>query len=374
MHYGVTATVDLNAIAANYRLLKARAPLANMAGVIKANGYGLGAKEVAAALKACGCKTFYVAIYDEALGLRAAFADERIAVLGGIPPGMEEDAWAKNITPVINDLASLLRMRECAKKNGRKIDIILHVDTGMNRLGLDASEWKTFCENPQLTQGLNLSLVMSHLACSDEWAHPMNRQQLERFKALTAAFPQTKKSFANSCGILLGGDFHFDECRPGRALFGTDLMDEFATKLAPAVRLEAPILMVRLIDSDGSVGYSATQRVRKGARLATLSAGYADGLLRSLSHSDQRQPCHFYLGEHKAPLAGRVSMDLIVIDVSQIPAEIAHPGAMVEIAGPHQTMDALAQAAGTIGYELLTHIAPRVKKVYTPLVSQMQAA
>lgn len=368
MHYGVTATIDLNMIAANYRLLQQRAPHSEMAGVVKANGYGLGADEIAKTLYACGCRTFYVALYTEALSLRKTIPDGVIAVLGGIPPGAKQEAHDQRITPVINDLAALARWRELATTLDIELDAILHIDTGMNRTGLDAFEFAKLKENnTTLTRGVNITHVMSHLACSDEPDHAMNQQQLSMFRDVSAAFPTAKKSFANSCGVFLGADYHFDQCRAGRALPGMDLPPVFATEMNQALRLTAPIISLRSIDRDGTVGYAATQHVKKGARLATLAAGYADGVLRSLSNRDQPPHSHFYLGSHKVPLVGRVSMDLIVVDVSAVPEQLAQPGALVDLAGPHQTVDQLATAAGTIGYELLTHIAARVRRVYVPL-------
>lgn len=361
MFHGPTATINLSVIAANYRLLKSLAPMADMAGVVKANAYGLGAPEITRTLIAEGCKHFYVANTDEAFALRRAFPDINIAVLSGFANAEITDAVGHNIIPVINNIDALEALQNTAAQSHKKAKAILHIDTGMNRLGFGEKEWRLIYENPHRTDAIDVLYVMSHLACSDEPHHPKNREQLECFKSRTAFFPQLKKSFANSCGVLLGPDYHYDQCRVGRALYGTDLDPAFQIKLQNAVSLHAPILMTRTLDRDETVGYGATQLVKKGSRLATLAAGYADGLPRILTNSS---PSHFYIGEYKTPLAGRISMDLIVLDISNVPEQLAHAGARVEIVGPHQSIDQLAAQSDTIGYELLTHIAPRVRKHY----------
>ncbi len=358
MTKGVTCVVDLNAVAYNYRLLQSRAPKSEIAGVFKANGYGLGATAIATALNKIGCKNFYVALFDEALKLRAALPAISIAVLGGVPAGAEDEARANNILPVINDLGALSRWQGPA---------LLHVDTGMNRLGLDAREWKKLCDDPSLAAHVPFTHIMSHLSCADEPEHPLNAEQLKKFETIAKHFPQAKRSFANSNGVLLGPAYHFDQCRPGRALYGMATPASTPANLRNAVSLFAPVIMVRSIDSDMPVGYGATQHMRAGTRLATIAAGYADGLLRALSNSDRRQVSHFYIGDHKVPLVGRVSMDLITLDVSHVPEALVHTGARVEIMGPHQSADELAASAGTIGYEMLTNISARVTRKYVPL-------
>lgn len=363
-HHGVVAEINLSAIARNYRLLKARAGNADTAAAVKADGYGLGALKIVETLYQEGCRSFYVAHYKEALPLRAAFKDIHIAVLGGLPPHAEDDAAANNITPVINERHALDNMRVRAAKQGRALPVILHVDTGMNRLGFDMHDFEKLADDENALAGLDVKYVMSHLASSDEPESPQNAAQLERFKKASAFFPHIKKSFANSCGIFLGHDYHFDEVRPGRALSGMNMPASFGVKMDMAVRLMAPILQIREVAKSRSVGYNATETVKAGTRLATLAAGYADGLLRALSNTDKDKSHSFYIGNIPCPLVGRVSMDLIVVDVSNVPPPLATIGTMVDIAGPHQNIDDLAASAGTSGYEFLTLISPRVERRY----------
>jgi alanine racemase len=355
-----TLTINLAAIAANYRLMQARAPHVDMAAVVKADGYGMGAVKVTETLVAADCKNVYAANYDEALILRDRFPALGIAVFAGVPAGAEKDSIQKNITPVITDLGALHRLR--AKSPAPTI--ILHVDTGMNRLGFDAREWQELLDHRDHLEGVKVGYLLSHLACPDEFNHPMNAKQLQRFTACAAHFPSTKKSLSSSFGVLLGDDYHFEQCRIGRALYGMNIPPEYKTTLRHAVTLTAPILMLREMDRNMSVGYGATQHMKKGARLATIACGYADGIFRSLSNSDAHHAAHFHIQGHKAPIVGRVSMDLITLDISAVPEHLAHGGAEVELAGRYQSIDDLAAMAGTIGYEVLTRLGERVKRIY----------
>jgi alanine racemase len=365
---GVTATIDLQAIADNYRLLQRLAGASQMTAVVKANGYGLGMETVSRALQTAGCRTFYTAQYSEAVALRALLPEAVIAPLNGIAPGAEKEARALGIVPIINDPAALERMRNFARFASKPVRAVLHMDTGMNRLGFSESEWEKLKADPALLEGIEVGMVMSHLACSDEPDHPLNELQRARFEKLSGAFPNAKKSFANSHGVFLGRPYHFDQCRAGRALWGTAI-PKSDIQPKPVLRLTAPVLQVRRVDSDGSVGYGATHPVTRGMRLATLAAGYADGVLRNLSNPPSTQS-RFFIDGHPAPLVGRVSMDLIVVDVTEIPENLVHPGVEVEITGPMQSIDDLAAHAGTIGYELLTHIAARVQRRYLPLTER----
>jgi alanine racemase len=363
LHTTPTATIDLSAIAANYRALCGMAGAAEIACALKADAYGLGAEEIGRALYQAGCRFFYVAHYEEAVALRDILPDAAIAVLHGIAPEHFFNAACLKLTNVINSLPAL----KTAGSSG--LDTILHVDTGMNRLGFSAGEWQQVAADKTLTTGIPVTHVASHLACSDEPDHEMNERQRQRFIEASAAFPAARKSFANSCGVLLGKPYHFDQARVGRALSGmampgTNPEDNQTGPFKNALTLTAPILQIREIAKRETVGYNATQHVNKGTRLATLAAGYADGILRALSNDDRQQKAFFHLGGHKAPLVGRVSMDLIVVDVTNVPEHLAHPGADVEIAGPNRNIDAAADQAGTTGYEFMTRLGPRVRRVY----------
>lgn len=369
MHNGVTAIVDLSAIAANYLSLQALARGAETAAAVKANAYGLGVVEVSSTLYAAGCRSFYVAHYEEALELRPHLpSNASVFAMHGIPAGAEAESLLLNITAVINEPGALERMRDCASQCDVKIPVVLHVDTGMNRLGFSAAEWDHIRQDSKLVEGLSVGTVMSHLACSDEPEHRLNALQLQRFMAAAKAFPYAKKSLANSCGIFLGKDYHFDQVRPGRGLSGTNLPPGLKNPLKQALRLVAPILQLRCVDSDTSVGYGAVHHVKKGTRLATLSAGYADGLPRAFGNTDAKQTSVFYIASTPVPLIGRVSMDLIVVDVSAVPENLLRVGMEIEIVGEGQSIDHLALEAGTIGYEVMTHLLPRVERRYIPAI------
>jgi alanine racemase len=236
----------------------------------------------------------------------------------------------------------------------------LHIDTGMNRLGLTAAELDRLAEDPKRLVGLELMLIMSHLACADEADHPMNRRQLGRFRAALDRLPHCRASFANSNAIFLGREFLFNTVRPGVALYGANPTPGAPNPMAQVVTLKGKILQVRDVDRGETVGYGATHRFTRPRRIATVSVGYADGFLRSMSNRGSAA-----IGGVTAPIVGRVSMDLITLDVSAAPPERARPGGFVELIGPARTIDDVAADAGTIPYEILTALGPRYERIYT---------
>lgn len=332
-------TVDLAAIVANWRLLTARHG-APCAGVVKADAYGLGAARVATALAAAGCRDFFVATLGEGLALRAALGPgPRIGVLGGFPPGADGDAA---LLPVLNSLAAALAHQGQG---------ILHLDTGMARLGLPPEEWGA------LPPGFAPALLMTHLACADQPGHLMNALQAERFAAARARFPGVPASLANSSGIFLGPDFRSDLARPGSALYGINPLPGQPNPMAQALRLEAPVLQVRQVAPGTPVGYGAAWVAARPSRVATVAAGYADGYPRALSGKAEAR-----FAGRPVPLIGRVSMDLTTFDVTDHPG-IA-PGAMLTLIGDGITPDDLGALAGTIGYEILTALGARYRRQY----------
>lgn len=350
---GGVLTVDLDAIVANWRTLVARMPAGKTcAGVVKADGYGLGAAQVVAALARAGCRTFFVAMPDEAAALRRALpravSDVTIYVLAGLV-GDPALFVTHDLRPVISSPEQAAAW--LAGAPGRPYAV--HVDTGMNRLGLGAADVATWA--PRLTP----DIVLSHLACADEPDHPLNATQLERFRIARAAFPRAQASLANSSGHFLGPEYLFDLGRPGVALYGGNPLPGRPNPMQPVVRLGLRILQVRRIDTPGSVGYGATRSVPGGARLATVAAGYADGLLRSLGNSGWGT-----LGGVRVPVVGRVSMDLITFDVSNAPEAVARPGALIDVLDEHHTVDDAAAEAGTISYEILTGLSRRYARRY----------
>ncbi|MFN8983878.1 MAG: alanine racemase [Alphaproteobacteria bacterium] len=348
--------IDLAAIAANWRALAARAAPGAVAGVVKANAYGLGAARVAPALHAGGCRHFFVAHLSEGMALRAALgAGPMIAVLNGFAPGADEDA---GLVPVLNSLGDVLAHAAAGRGTGQAQPALLHLDTGMARLGLDAGEQARLAADHALLAGLDLLYVMSHLACADEADHPLNAEQAARFTRACAVLPRRKRSFANSSGLFLGSDYASDLARPGCALYGINPTPGAPNPMRPVIRLEAPILQIRDIPAGASVGYGASFVAACPSRIATIAVGYADGYLRSLSGRGVAAYRDMIL-----PMVGRVSMDLITLDVTEAPG-LAPGDRVTLIGGAAPSPDDLAAQAGTIGYEILTSLGDRYRRDY----------
>lgn len=354
---GMLLTADLSALAANWRQISQRMGAAEAAGVVKANAYGLGAQTVGRTLAAAGCRTFFVATPDEGIALRAALPQAEIYVLSG-PIGGQAAGLAPfvqhNLRPVLNSSGQVALWQAhapCEAPFG------LQVETGMNRLGLPEDQARA------AAQTLKPTLLLSHLACADTPDHPQNAEQAHRFAALKALYPQARGSLANSSGVFLGQDWHFDLARPGIALYGGNPTPHLDNPMQPVVTLQLKVLQVRHVDTPQAVGYGATHRTEGKTVLATVSAGYADGLLRSLSGSGWG-----LLGGVRVPVAGRVSMDLITFDVTAAPADAVREGALITLIGQDgdqmHDVDALANEAGTISYELLTSLSRRAARRY----------
>nr|WP_245214296.1 alanine racemase [Pararoseomonas indoligenes] len=346
-------TVDLDAIASNWRTLRdlhRESGGRETGAAVKADAYGLGAAVVAPALAAAGCRHFFVAQLAEGMALRPLLGPgPMIAVLNGFPPGADENAA---LTPVLNSPGDI------AAWSGTGRDAILHLDTGMARLGLTPAELDALAEDPSPLRGLQLLLVMTHLACADEPAHPLNAAQAARFAAARARLPALPFSLANSAGIFLGRDFASDLARPGCAVYGLNPTPGRPNPMRPTVRLAVPVLQVREIPAGTPVGYGAGWTAQRPSRIATVAAGYADGYLRSLSGRATGR--HNW---HEVPLVGRISMDLSTFDVTDHPA--IGPGSMIELIGPGNSPDDVAARAGTIGYEVLTALGARYRRAYS---------
>ena len=395
--------VHLDKAARNYLFLQKKLKTgADCAAVVKADAYGLGAVEISKALHAQNCRHFFVATFEEGVAVRDALApspaplreraggegieqppapfplppvasksdgplplpQERergnIYVLHGPRGATPEDFTAQNLIPALNSLPDIEYWTAFAKKTGKKQPAVIHIDTGMNRLGMNASDAKRLTRD--LLAPLDVRYVMSHLACPDTPDHPKNREQLELFKKLIAetGIP-ARYSLANSAGILLGEDYHFDLARPGCGIYGINPQSAGPNPMDGVVTLKARILQTRLIDSPQTVGYGAGYKISAGARCATVSAGYADGYFRSLTGHGI-----VVIAGEKCPVIGRVSMDSIIVDVTALKTE-PQPGDWAEIIGPHQTVDEVAAQAGTIGYEVLTALGKRYERIYTGL-------
>lgn len=357
---GALLTIDLDAIVANWRLLAARLrPGVRAAAVVKADAYGVGAARVAPALYEGGCRRFFVATLDEGIGLRAAMPEGEIIVFGGPLADTEEDYPAHGLIPVLNTPGQVALWAGLARRMGRRLPAVVHFDTGLSRLGLARDELAALAEDRDALAALDLLLVMSHLACADEPAHDLNPLQRRRFEAGRALFSGVPGSLAASSGIFLGAEWHADWVRPGAALYGVNPQPGAPNPMAQVLQLQGRILQVREIDAGESVGYGATHRARARMRLAVVAAGYADGLPRSLSN----RGCAM-LGGTRLPLVGRVSMDLMVFDVTGLPEGAARPGVFIDLIGPGVTLDDVAGAAGTIGYEILTALGRRYHRTY----------
>ena len=367
--------IDLGAIRQNYAALGARAEKAECAAVVKADAYGTGAEPVSRALYAAGCRHFFVATLQEAVNVRAILSDNApaaaIYVLDGLLPGAEQIYEQHALTPVLGSLEALDDWTAFAKTQSRPLSTALHIDTGMNRLGLGPDALPQFLRNRQAyLHGLRLELVMSHLACADEPEHPQNRRQLELFRAALAQLPPVKASLANSAGIFLGPDYHFDLLRPGIALYGGRAVNNVKNPMRGVVCLTSNIAQVRRIKKGDGVGYGASFTAARDSLVATVPVGYADGYLRALGANGHGPTAQVCIGGHLAPLCGRVSMDLITIDVTDLPAGLAVVGAPVELIGPHVSVDDLADVAGTIGYEILTSLGRRYARRYLNAISK----
>ncbi|MDR3500861.1 MAG: alanine racemase [Parvibaculum sp.] len=360
---GAILTVDLDAVAANYRQLQSYAPGAEVAGVVKANAYGLGLAPVVRTLADAGCKTFFVADATEGVALRAALPEATIYVTNGLAANAAGAYRGHGLRPCLASLGEIKDWRREAKAAGRRLPAALHFDTGMSRLGLIGEEAALVLADRSRLDGIEVSLVMSHLACSDEAGHPLNARQLARFKTIRAAFPGTPASFANSSGILLGPEYHFDLVRPGYGLYGGTPFEGKPNPFRPTVKAEARVLQVRDVAEGETAGYGATWEAKGVRRLAVLSVGYADGYFRRLSSSAGGG--RVWLGGQYAPVAGRVSMDLLIVDATGIPEGKVRRGDLAELIGPHVSLDEVANRAGTIGYEVLTSLGERYKRLYT---------
>jgi alanine racemase len=356
-------TVDLDAIVGNWRKLEKTAVPAECAGVIKADAYGCGAGPVARALAGAGCKTFFVATLDEARAARAALPSAAIYVLSGFFQNCG-DAFAEvDARPVIGDLNELAEWDVFCRRSGWAGGAAIHIDTGMNRLGLTVAEAQGII--PRITAGDHgITLVMSHLACSEILHHPLNAKQLATFREIASLFSGVPASLSNSSGVFLGGPFQFDMVRPGAALYGVNPTPEADNPMQPVVELKARIAQVRNVEKGETVGYGGTWTARRPTKLAIVSAGYADGYFRAGSSNDGTRGADVVVAGKRCPVAGRISMDLMAIDITDLAHNAARRGHLVTLIGEGITVDELAHHFGTIGYEVLTSLGPRYARVY----------
>jgi alanine racemase len=360
---GGILTIDLTAIEANWRMLAQRATPAECAAVIKANGYGCGIEQIATTLAKAGCKTFFVADLDEARRARAAVPDQTIYVLAGLMPDTGPAFADIRARPVIGSLLELAEWDAFCTASQWQGGAALHVDTGMNRLGISATEAAALAPRIR-AESHGITLLMSHLACSEIPDHPLNEKQMTLFQEIRFLYRGIPSSLANSSGVFLGSAAHCDMIRPGVALYGVNPTPGRPNPMKEVVKLEARILNTRHVRRGETVGYDALWTAGRASRIAVAAVGYADGLSRALSASDTRPGAEAVVGGQRCPVAGRISMDLLAIDVTDVPDGAGRRGDFATLIGDGISVDDVAATAGTIGYEVLTSLGRRYHRVY----------
>ncbi|MEC3909256.1 alanine racemase [Sphingobium sp. CR2-8] len=361
MHFGTAATlrIDLAALVANYQHIARHVSPAKVAGVVKADAYGLGAIAVSRALLDAGCRHFFVAHLCEAAALKPHLPpDATLYILNGLRPGAEADCVAVGAVPILNALAQIDAWSAIARASGRDLPGVIQVDTGMSRLGLSMEELSALRDRPDRLTGIDVRLVMSHLACADHPEDEANRDQRALFDAIARQFPGVPRSIDNSGGALAPDVQHGDIVRAGIALYGGAPHGD-PNPMRAVVALDAYIVQSRRVPAGAGVGYGLTHRCTRPSHIATISVGYADGWPRHLSNRGSA-----YIGGIRVPVVGRVSMDSMALDVTDLPDDLLQPGAPVELIGPHQTIDDVAAQADTISYEILTRLGHRYARDY----------
>ncbi|HEX5211052.1 MAG TPA: alanine racemase [Pseudolabrys sp.] len=360
---GGILTIDLGAIVANWRTLGRRAMPVECAAVVKADGYGCGIEQVAAALAKAGCKTFFVADLAEARRVRAVAAEAAIYVLNGLLASTTAAYADLRARPVIGSMVELAEWDAFCATHQWRGGAALHVDTGMNRLGISASDAAALAPRIR-SENHGITLLMSHLVSSEEPEHPLNARQIEAFREVRVLYRGIPSSLANSSGIFLGDKAHCDMVRPGVALYGANPTPGQKNPMQPVIELQAHVVQVRSVPRGETIGYNAAWTAKRASRVAVVAIGYADGYPRAASASDMRPGGAALVAGQRSPIAGRVSMDLMAIDITDLPGNATRRGELVTLIGGEMTVDEVASAAGTIGYEVLTGLGRRYHRVY----------
>lgn len=356
--------IDLDRIAANWQALREHVAPTSCAAVVKADAYGLGAARVIPALYQAGCRTYFVATLQEAIQARALTGPDAIVfMLDGIIPGSAPDIAEAGIWPVLSSFAEAVEWANEATRRETRLPCALHLDTGLNRLGMTAADLHALAANMHALDKLEVRLVMSHLACADDPDHPKNAQQREIFEQLFPLLPTAPASLAASDGLMLGKPYHYGLVRPGYALYGGQASQTTRSPVEPVVQAFTRVLQVRDSAPGHTVGYSASYTIAGVTRLATLACGYADGFFRHASAATGEINGQVAFAGTLSPVVGRVSMDLITVDVTEIEPEVTR-GTWAEIIGPTISLEDVGKAAGTIGYEVLTSLGRRYHRVY----------
>ena len=360
---GGTLTIDLDALEANWRTLAQKLITAECAAVVKANAYGLGLEPVTAKLVKAGCKTFFVADIAEARRVRARAREATIYVLNGFVPEAEMAFAELNAQPVINSTAELAEWDAFVAAQNWRGGAAIHVDTGMNRLGISADEAAALALRVQ-SENHGITLLMSHLACAEIADHPLNASQIRLFRELRMLYHGVPASLANSSGIFLGNAAHFDMARPGAALYGINPTPGRANPMRGAVELAGRILQVRQVQQGETVGYGAAWKAKRASRIAVVALGYADGLLRAASGTDRKGGGAAIVAAKRCPIAGHISMDLVCVDITDLTDVRVRRGDSATFIGENISVDEVAASAGTIGYEILVRLGLRCHLVY----------
>ncbi|MEX0751321.1 MAG: alanine racemase [Xanthobacteraceae bacterium] len=360
---GARLTIDLAAIAENWRRLGQKALPVECAAVVKADGYGCGIEQVGVALSKAGCRTFFVADLTEARRLRAAAPEAAIYVLDGMLPGSGPGFVETRAQPVIGNLVELAEWDNFAAGANWQGGAAIHVDTGMNRLGMSPEVVLALVPRMQ-RENPGITLLMSHLACADTPDHPLNEKQLRLFREIRVQFRGLPSSLANSSGIFLGEPAHCDLVRPGAALYGVNPTPGQPNPMRPVVTLEGRIVQVRSVAMGDTVGYNAAWTAKRPARIAVVTVGYADGYPRAASAADGAPGGEAIVAGKRCPFAGRISMDLLAIDVTDVPESDARRGGFATLIGGDIGVDDVAAFSGTIGYEVLTRLGRRYHRLY----------
>ena len=374
---GGRLTVDLGALKANYQLLQMHTGVAETAAVVKANAYGLGVDIVVPALVSAGCKTLYVAQIDEGIEVRKLAPDARIFVIYGAPKGTETTLLAHNLMPLICSAEQLDRWGQYIRKVATPCPYGLHVDTGMNRSGLTMAEARLVGMHSDVLKASGLCHIMTHPACADDPAHPMNAKQISLFQELKQIFSNIESSYANSAALLNGGACGADITRPGIALYGGEALNDVANPMRPVVKAEGRIIQIRHAKEGETVSYGATVTLKRDTKIAVCTVGYADGYHRSIGSANARdgygddtestRKAHgnragFVCGV-RVPILGRVTMDFTMFDVTDVPDSQLDKAEFIEVFGAKIALDDVARAGGTIGYELLTSLGRRFERL-----------
>jgi alanine racemase len=366
---GLRLTVDLTAMTENWKDMARRSGKARTAAVVKADAYGTGIEDAGEALYLAGARDFFVATVDEGVTLRLYSPEARIFVLSGIWPGTERRFFENDLVPVISSEEQLAFWMAVLADYG-DYPCALHVDTGFNRLGIEMDEAIALADDVSRPASFSPVLVMSHLVCGDDHSSAMNQQQLESFRRVSAAYEGIDSSLSASAGIFLGSDYHFDLTRPGISIYGGEAVNGMANPMRTVVTAEARVLQVRTVKAGQSVSYGRAMQLTRDSRLAIVSAGYADGYMRSQSsggvplRQTVPQGGHGFIAGRKVPVAGRITMDLTIFDITDLPDNAVTAGDYVELFGKNVAVDDAARAAGTIGYEMLTSMGLRHERRY----------